>query len=134
MADLIGDDTPVAFFPHRDLPPVTVKLLRRQYDDYLCAGDSRRATELSHLIASDEAGDIAFELNKSNRNPENKWKYFHPTIWAGVWRVTTRGIGGPIGSSAPIGRSGGSLPSAAAARTASRHDLSLAHAASASRS
>jgi hypothetical protein len=86
MADLIGDDTPVAFFPHRDLPLVTVKLLRLQYDEYLCARDSRRATELAHLSASDEAGDIAVELNKSNRDREDKRKYFHPTVWTGLGR------------------------------------------------
>jgi hypothetical protein len=86
MADLIGDDTPVAFFPHRDLPPVTVKLLRLQYDDYLCADDSRRATELAHLSASDEAGDIAVELNESNRDREDKRRYLHPTVWTGLWR------------------------------------------------
>jgi hypothetical protein len=86
MADLIGDDTPVAFFPHRGLPPVTVKLLRLQYDDYLCAGDSRRAAELAHLSASEEACDIAVELNESNRDREDKRKYFHPTVWTGLWR------------------------------------------------
>jgi hypothetical protein len=85
MADQIGDDTPEAFSAHPDLAPVTVKPLRLRYD-YLCAGDSKRAIELARLSASDEAGDIAAELNKSNRNPEKKWKYFHPTIWAGVWR------------------------------------------------
>ena len=85
MADLIGD-TPDAFSADPDLRPVTVKLLRLKYDDYLRAGDSRRAIELAHLSASDEAGDIAVELNKSNRDPEDKRKYFHPTVWAGLWR------------------------------------------------
>lgn len=82
MADLIGDDTPVAFFPHRDLPPETVKLLRLQYDNFLCAGDSKRTTKLARLSAGDAAGRIAAEQNKRNR--ENK--YLRPTLWAELWR------------------------------------------------
>jgi hypothetical protein len=83
---LRSDNIPGAFSAHPDLSPATVKLLRLQYDNYLGAGDSRRATELAHLSASDEAGHIAVELNKSNRDPEDKRKYFHPTVWAELWR------------------------------------------------
>src|SRR5262245_41898939 len=83
---LRSDNIPGVFSAHSDLPPVTVKLLRLQYDGYLRAGDSRRATALAHLSASDETGHIAVELNKSNRDPEDKRKYFHPTVWAGLWR------------------------------------------------
>lgn len=82
MADLIGDDTPGAFSWHPDLPPVTVKLLRLQFHDYLCAGDSRRAAKLARVSASDAAGRIATELNK--RNHENK--YLRQTVSAVLWR------------------------------------------------
>jgi hypothetical protein len=78
MTDPIGDDT-----PHRDLPPVTVEALRLQYDDYLCAGDSRRATRLARLSASDAAGHLAAESNKLNR--ENGG-YLHQTVSAELWR------------------------------------------------
>jgi hypothetical protein len=79
---LRSDDPPGALFAHQDLPPATVKLLRLQYDVYLCAGDSRRTTELARLSASAAAGRIAAELNKQNR--ENK--YLRQTVSAELWR------------------------------------------------
>jgi hypothetical protein len=83
MADLICDHTPDAFSTHRDLPPLTVKLLRLQYDDYLWAGDKRRAAQLVRLSASDAAGRVAAGLNRRNRK---SGEYLHPTVWAEVWR------------------------------------------------
>jgi hypothetical protein len=83
MADPLGDDTPVAFFAHRALSPVTAKLLRLQYDDYLCAGDSRRATKLARLSASDATSRLAAELNKRNRK---NGEYLRQSVWAELWR------------------------------------------------
>jgi hypothetical protein len=84
MTDLIGDDISRAFSAHSGLSPVTVKELRLQYDDYLGAGDVRRATELARLSASDVAGRLAAELNKRKR--KNNREYFRPTVLAELWR------------------------------------------------
>jgi hypothetical protein len=79
---LRGENIPGVFPAHPDLPPVTVKLLRLQYDDYLRAGDSRRTTKLARLSASHAAGHLAAELNKRNR----EGKYLRQTVSAELWR------------------------------------------------
>jgi len=47
---LRSDNIPAAFSAHSDLPPVTVKLLRLQYDGYLRAGDSGRASRRDPFV------------------------------------------------------------------------------------
>jgi hypothetical protein len=92
---LRSDNKPDAFCAHPDLPPVTVKMLHLQYRVYLCPDDSRWATKLARLSASEAArtlarlsasdvvaGRFAAEFNKRDR--ENK--YLRPTVWADLWR------------------------------------------------
>lgn len=93
------DDAPIGFAAHPKLPDTASKLLRIQYDDYLDAGDSEKASKLARLSASDAAAGIAAELNKGERNPENnkdnrhrknKRKYLRQTVSAELWRDPDR--------------------------------------------
>jgi hypothetical protein len=56
---LRSDNKPDAFSTHPDLPPMTVEMLHLQYRVYLCPDDSRWATKLARLSASDAAGRLA---------------------------------------------------------------------------
>jgi hypothetical protein len=87
MADAIGDATAVTFCAHPKLPATAAKLLQIQYGDYRRAGDYDKASRLSRLSASEAAARVADELNKDDRNREEKRKYLRQTVPAELWRA-----------------------------------------------
>jgi hypothetical protein len=78
MADLtVVDDTPVAFFAHRDLPPLMAALLKDFHQAFLERGDSTTADVLARLAASDAAASLVGQMKRRSR---------HPTVLVDVWR------------------------------------------------
>lgn len=83
MADLIVvDNTPVALFAHRDLPPLMAAELKARYQAVLERGDTATARVLAGLAAS-AAPAMVRELKR--RSPSTG-DYLHPTVLVGLWR------------------------------------------------
>jgi hypothetical protein len=82
MADLIGDDTLVAFSAQRDLPPVMAAELKARHQALLERGDTATARVLAGLAES-AAPTMVRELKR--RSPSTS-DYLYPAVLVGIWR------------------------------------------------